>query len=243
MTNRTVPAVLLTICSMLSTTVCICAQTGDGKTGKTFYVSPAGNDAWSGTLSEPNEGGDDGPFATPRTALVESRKHQGEPRQITFAEGRFFLTETLALDEHDAGLTLRGAGPRKTVIYGGRELTGWRQTEVSLWVADLPADAPEWSFRVLVVNDVLMDRARLPETGYLEHESDFKVRWMSTAGGGWERKPTAEELTAMTYKAGDIPASLNVRNAEVTVCHMWDESTVPVAAHDPANRTLTFATP
>ena len=32
--------------------------------GKIYYVSGAGNDAWSGKLAEPNPGKTDGPFAT-----------------------------------------------------------------------------------------------------------------------------------------------------------------------------------
>jgi len=34
---------------------------------------------------------------------------------------------------------------------------------------------------------------------------------------------------------------LSIRNAEVTVYHMWDESMLGLAAHDVQTRTLTFA--
>ena len=40
------------------------AQAGQEPTAD-FYVSPAGNDAWSGTLAEPKPDGRDGPLATP----------------------------------------------------------------------------------------------------------------------------------------------------------------------------------
>jgi hypothetical protein len=206
----------------------------------TWHVSPEGNDAWSGRLAQPNADRTDGPLASLAAARDASRKLPGQPRRIILSDGRFHLDHTLELDARDAHLTIAGAGPGKTILYGGRRLEGWQPDGDRLWSAPLPADPAGWTFRVLVVNDAIRDRARLPEKGYLEHESTFGVRWLSTAGGGWERKPTEAELTTLRYRAGDLPADLRVENAEVTVCHMWDESTVGVARHDPATRTLTF---
>lgn len=206
-----------------------------------WYVATNGNDAWSGTLPVPNEAGTDGPKATLAAARDASREQAGQERRIEVAEGRYFMAGTLGLDARDDRLAIAGAGMGKTILYGGRRITGWTKAGNQFWMAKLPEDQPDWSFRVLVVNDAIQDRARLPETGYLEHESTFPVRWMSTAGGGWERRPTHEEYHTMRYREGDLPADLRIENAEVTVSHMWDESTVPVAAHDPASRTLTFA--
>lgn len=224
-------------CIGAGSTLTVCAA------APTWYVATNGNDAWSGTLPAPNEAGNDGPKATLAAARDASREQAGQERRIEVGEGRFFLDQSLELDPRDAKLTLAGAGMGKTILYGGRRIEGWAKAGDQLWVAKLPEDQPDWSFRILVVNDAIQERARLPETGYLEHETKFPVRWMSTAGGGWERKPTELELTTMRYREGDIPADLRVANAEVTVCHMWDESTVAVAAHDPATRTLTFAAP
>ena len=39
-----------------------------------FYVSPAGNDSWSGTLAEPNSAGTDGPFLTIERAQLAVRE-------------------------------------------------------------------------------------------------------------------------------------------------------------------------
>ncbi len=43
----------------------------------TRYVSPSGDDRWSGTLSEPNAARNDGPLATPRAARDAVRKARG----------------------------------------------------------------------------------------------------------------------------------------------------------------------
>ena len=158
--------------------------------------------------------------------------------------GRHYVQETVVLDPQDAGLTIEGAGAGKTIVYGGRQITGWQKDGEHFWAADVPeVKDGTWDFRALVVNDRLCPRARLPEEGRFEHESRFPVRWMSSAGGGWERKPTEKELTTMRYGEGDLGAWLSVRNAEVTVYHMWDESMVGLASHDSQSRTLTFSTP
>jgi len=67
------------------------------------------------------------------------------------------------------------------------------------------------------------------------------VPWMSTTGGGWKRKPTEQELTTMKYRDGDLGDWLDVKSAEVTVYHMWDESQVGVKSLDAATRTIRFS--
>ncbi|NOZ19896.1 MAG: hypothetical protein GXP25_02275 [Planctomycetes bacterium] len=210
----------------------------------TWYVSPTGNDAWSGRKAQRNGEGNDGPMATLAVALEASRKEAGTSRKIVLEPGRYYIEETVLLDARDEGLAIEGAGPGKTILYGGRRVNGWKKDGERFWAADVPeVKEGKWDFRALVVNDRLCPRARLPEKGRFEHESRFPVRWMSSAGGGWERKPTKKELTTMKYRAGDLGPWLSVRNAEITVYHMWDESMVGLAAHDPQTRTLTFSSP
>lgn len=212
--------------------------------GEDIFVAPDGNDAWSGRIAKREGQSNNGPMATLSAALAQARKQAAGPRRIVLATGRYFLDQTVALDVKDADLTIEGAGEGTTILYGGRRIAGWRKEGDSLWVADLPGVKEGKSdFRALVVNDRLCPRSRLPATGRLEHESVFPVRWMSSAGGGWERKPTNEELSTLQYRKGDLPADLSPKNAEVTVYHMWDESMVGVASHDPASRTLKFSTP
>jgi len=66
---------------------------------------------------------------------------------------------------------------------------------------------------------------------------------MSTTLGGWERKPTEEELTTLRYKEGDLGDWLEPQNAELTIYHSWDDSMVGVASIDTATRTIHFSTP
>lgn len=210
----------------------------------TWHVSPDGNDAWSGRLAQPGEKKDDGPLATLAAALESSRKQAAGPCRILLGPGRYYLDQTAVLDARDADLTIQGAGAGETIIYGGRRISGWSKDGEHFWAADVPeVKTGTRDFRALVVNDRLCPRARLPKGGRFEHESRFPVRWMSTAGGGWERKPTQEELNTMKYAAGDLGPWLSVRNAEITVYHMWDESMVGLSDHDPQSRILTFSNP
>lgn len=225
--------------------VCLISGSLAGLAGAAdIHVAVNGQDSWSGHVAQPDSQGTDGPKATLAAALEATRREGTPQRRIVLGPGRHYVSQTVVLDARDTGLAVEGAGAGKTIVYGGRQIRGWRKDGPELWVADVPeVQQGKWDFRALVVNDRLCPRARLPKSGRLEHETRFPVRWMSTAGGGWERKPTAEELTHLQYRAGDLPPGLSVRNAEVTVYHMWDESLVGLAAHDPATRTLTFSRP
>jgi len=92
-----------------------------------FYLSPAGNDSWSGTLAEPNAGKTDGPFATleraqkavkslkskvflPKDPPVEKRwigsPHRfgkGKDILVYLREGHYFLTQSLLFEPGDGG--------------------------------------------------------------------------------------------------------------------------------------------
>jgi len=209
-----------------------------------LYVAPNGRDGWSGRLQMPNTGQTDGPVRTLTAARDAARKLPlGEPRRIVVKGGRYFVPETIVLDARDSGLTIEAAQGEQPVLCGGRLVTGWKKYGKRFWAAPLrEVAAGEWDFRMLVVNDVIARRARLPESGTFTHLSEFKVRWMSTTGGGWQRKPTNEELTTLKYRPGDLGPWLEVKNAEVTVYHSWDESLVRLQAHDPSTQTLRFAT-
>lgn len=216
-----------------------------GAAGETWYVAPDGRDAWSGKAAQPNAAKTDGPMATLSAAVEGARRSgAGQPREIVVAEGEYYLDGPVTLDGRDSGLVIRGAKGGRVVLYGGRRITGWLPDGDGMYAAPLPeVKRGEWDFRALVVNGRLCPRARLPEEGTFTHTSEFNVSWMSTTGGGWQRKPAAEELTTMTYRPEDIGAWFDAANAEVTVYHMWDESMVGAAAIDRENHSITFSSP
>ncbi|MBC8874629.1 MAG: right-handed parallel beta-helix repeat-containing protein [Planctomycetes bacterium] len=210
-----------------------------------LFVSPRGNDSWSGRVAVPAEDGSVGPLASLIKAVELSRQQAaGQTRRIELQEGEYYVNQPVDLGPKDAGLTIEASEGAEVVLYGGRRIIGWRRDGEKLWAADLP-DVKEgkWDFRMLAIADRLCPRARLPKEGTFTHLSEFKVPWMSTTGGGWKRKPTTEELTTMKYRPEDLGPWLEVNNAEVTVYHMWDESVVGISRNDTENHVLTFSNP
>jgi hypothetical protein len=220
------------------------AAPGDGS-GPDIHVATTGDDTWSGQAASPIGVPDDGPLATLAVAVNRSRQRGTEqPRRIVLHEGNYYLDEPIVLDHRDRGLTIEAASGARVVLYGGRPVTGWSPAGESLWAAPFSASGTHpRDVRMLVVNDRFCGRARLPETGHFEHASEWTVPWMSTTGGGWKTKPTPEDLTQMKIRPEDLPEQLDLRGAELTVYHMWDESVVGVARRDIESQTLTFANP
>ena len=200
-----------------------------------FYVSPTGGDG--------NDGARERPFATLDAARDAARKAGAGPHRIELLPGEYFLSKPFDLDGRDSGLTVE-AVTNGVVLYGGKRVAGWRRDGDRFWSADVPGvKEGQWDFRALVVNGRMPERARLPESGTFAHQSVFDVKWLSSVGGGWERKPTREELTTLVYSPTNLPATLDARNAEVRVYHMWDESLVGVASNDVARHALHFTVP
>lgn len=97
-----------------------------------FYVSPAGNDSWSGTVPSPTS--TDGPFATLSRArdAVRRRLLTGEHPSVLVREGLYRITSGLLLDSLDSGTDEHpvtwGAFPGESVRFiGGRTLSGFRK--------------------------------------------------------------------------------------------------------------------
>jgi len=90
---------------------------GTNETITDFYVATSGNDAWSGTLPEPNATGTDGPLATlmrARDRVRELRDADGNlpgPVTVLVRGGTYRLAETVALGPQDSGT------PEAPVVY------------------------------------------------------------------------------------------------------------------------------
>jgi len=132
------------------------------------HVSPNGDDAWSGRLSEPNTGRTDGPLRTLEAAQKAVRRLKSglnEPMEIRvlLRGGTYELAQPWLFTAQDSGFPRGGkdlnpnyagrlaqswpvvwaAYPNETpVISGGRRLTGVWQTELvhgrTAWVTTIP---------------------------------------------------------------------------------------------------------
>lgn len=156
----TLAAVLLLSCSAMA--------------ASTFYVSPAGNDAWSGTLAAPNAARTDGPLASisaARDALRRLKAQAGglkEPVRIQIRGGVYALAETITLGPEDSGtascpISYEAFPGEKPVLSGGQPITGWQPCRGKIQVAALPdVQAGKWNFRSLFADGQRQIRARYP---------------------------------------------------------------------------------
>ena len=205
-----------------------------GKAETKLYVSPAGNDAWSGRLSAPNTAKSDGPLASLEKArdAVRALRRAGKttgPVTILLRGGTYTLAKPLTLAPQDSGspdalLTFAAYPNERPVISGGVPVAGWKRLEGDLWTAPAPPAAlkPD-GLRQLFVNGQRRNRARWPATGMFP-----------LAGGA------TPEDRAFLYRPEDIPDSLrDARGLEIVVLQYWMAARLPVARIDAATHIVT----
>lgn len=211
-------------CILISFSVISCKQT-------VIYVSVDGNDSGSGTKTAP--------VASVQAAVELSRK--SGVKEIQIQEGDYYNVGVV-LTLKDSGLTISGEPGKIVRLFGGRILQAFKQNGNFLESSVSDSVLKELDFRILIVNDTLRDRARLPETGAFNHLSEWPVQWQSSQGG-WAQKPTFDDLTTLKYNPADIGSGFDANNAELTVFHAWDDSYVSLSAIDTINHSFRFAYP
>ena len=197
-----------------------------------FYMSPNGSDMNPGTL--------DLPFLTLSRAVGAARGADSG-KEILLLDGEY-EDARVELDERDCGLTIRPAEGGEPVLRGGIKIDGWRKVGGDLYTVVIPQEVTE-DVRLLEIDGRLALRAKFPQNGRIKHRSEFPSVWMSTSMGGWDIKPTKEQLQTLIYGPEVLPDGFNWRGAELTVFHRWDASFTAVSAVDSANRLLELSPP
>ncbi len=226
-----------------------------------LFISPSGDDAWSGRLAEPNADGTDGPLATLARArnLIRARKGLGadphqqpvagglsQPFSVWLRGGRYPLAEPVLFGPQDSAPVTYRAYPGETPILDGTlAISGWQETTHKgqrAWVADLPdVRAGKWNFRELYVNGERRARPRLPKTGL-----DRMERVPGIDGPtGWSMQ-SYDQFVAPAGPGADVLAAQSpvaLGEIEVVFVHFWIEERSPIAAYDAATRLATMARP
>ena len=195
---RNVQFITIIACLLISFSFFSCNQT-------TIYVAVNGSDSNPGTKSQP--------VATVQKAVEISRT--SAIKSIVIKEGDYFDVSVL-ITKADSGLHISGQPGKSVRLMGGIIFGDWQkkgdwleaQVPDSLW--------PDLDFRILIVNDTLRDRARLPETGAFNHKNEWPHQWQSSQGG-WSVKPTYNDLTTLYYDPEYIGSWLDVKNAETAI--------------------------
>jgi hypothetical protein len=215
----------------------------------TLYVAPSGNDAWSGSLPQPNAARTDGPFATilgARDAIRRLRASQPagaalEPVTVFLRGGAYRMPEPFVLRPEDSGadqapVTYAAYQNERPILSGGRPLTGWKPGPGKLWHVPVPQAAMgEWYFQQLWVNGQRRTRARTPNEGYLYMVSKAPVLVDPVTGA-----KTARDKKAFIYEPGDIKPWPDLGDIVAVVYHSWETSRLRIASIDDAQHLVTF---
>src|SRR5512140_3456067 len=104
-------------------------------TGRVFYVSPSGQDHWTGTLASANQNATNGPFATlerardaVRSALATGNAQGGIT--VYIRRGVYRLRSTFGLDHRDSGskevpLVWRAYPGEEVTLTGSAQIVHW----------------------------------------------------------------------------------------------------------------------
>lgn len=233
---------VISIMSLLVLWLSVCAS------GQTFYLSPDGNDAWSGRIAQPNADKSDGPLATligARNAIrqLKSSESKNEPVEVIIAGGTYQMRQTLLLTEVDSGteacpVTYKAAPGAQPVFSGGKRITGFTQEEPGLWTARIREAAGGMGyFEQLFINGRRSQRARTPNEGYLTIENV-------------EEKPLPFESQhvelILTAQPGDLNDLFELRSqylcdVNYVVYHKWDNTRRFVGTVDRQANTISSA--
>ena len=208
-----------------------------------FYVSPSGNNNWSGRQAVPNAAHSDGPIATVAQAqsLVRQLKHDHPDRTtpivVAIRAGYYYLAEPLRFAPDDSGtekaaIVYEAYRDERPVINGGRRIEGWTVDAQGRWHANL-ADVKGgfWSFAQLFVNDQRRFRPRLPRHEYF-HVAATVPPSPAAAGHGFD---------GFRFDGDDIRADwANRGDVEVLAFHTWTASRMHIADVNPGERAVQF---
>lgn len=210
-----------------------------------FYVSPTGNDQWSGTLPDSNAIGTDGPFATLQRArdVIRTLKQGSTNNQFTVLVrgGIYRLNETLTLGPEDSGtesnpFTIRAYGKEQPILSGARPVVGFKTHKGAIRGADLKGTSLEQcSFGQLFAGGKRQILARFPNFDPLDPIGGGFLYVEDSVGGGSQAK--------FKFGEGAVHDWAKPNNAEIVIYpgpNYWN-NTIPVAGIDRDQRIITLA--
>jgi len=221
--------------------------------GLSLYVSPQGNDAWSGKREASDAAKADGPLATlegARDRIREIKKAGPLPAggiTVLVRGGEYFLPQTLALAAEDSGtpetpVVYRAYGSEKPLLAGGKPVRGFTVHKGSILKADLVAQG----LKGIYFRQLLFDGRRQHLARYPNYDPK------NPYGGGWayaDGKPIPmykdipnESRQQLTYKPQDARTWSKPEEGEVFVFarYNWWNNIIRIASIDREKRLVTL---
>lgn len=213
-----------------------------------YFVSPKGNDDWSGTRAEINADHTDGPFATLERARKEARLHPQEPRTITLRGGLHEVAKGLVLDAKDSGtaeapVIWRAYEKEQPILIGGRAITGWKPYKDGILQADVAAQGFKGiNFRQLLFAGQRQILARYPN---YDPKNPYGGGWAYADGEMWPMYADKEGENKHTLKVKNYDWQKWAHPDEVEVFvfprYNWWNDILRVKSVDESDYTITTA--
>lgn len=202
-----------------------------------FYLSPQGNDNWSGALASPNATNSDGPFATlerARNAVRALKANTTKNIQVVIRGGTYNLKQTVVFGLEDSGTQdtsiTYSAYPNETPIFtSGQEITGWERVSQPLPNLPVKAQGKVWvadvSERFLTLYD---DAGMLPRA---------RSEYIKAQAGSTKTK--------LLFPKGRLKNWTNVNDVEVLVrpTRAWVMNVLPLSKVDEKRSTAHTSIP
>lgn len=215
-----------------------------GRNDVVLYVSPYGNDNWSGRVPDASPPATDGPFATVRRAVRAVRELKGRGARggftILLRGGTYLFEEPLLLGPEDSGSDSRPftikAYPRERPVFSGtREIRAFKPFRDGIYQADLRGTPLGGQpFRQLFSDGKRETLARFPNSSKASGPSGF----LYAAGAA-----QGDSRWRFRYGAGSLPATFELAGSELVIFpgpNYWD-NTIPIAALDQGGRIIELA--
>jgi parallel beta-helix repeat protein len=219
----------------------------------TIYVSPHGDDRWTGRLATPDRTRGDGPLATLERArdLARALRHQGKIREgvtVEIRAGSYALSRTLEFGREDGGtesapVVYRAYRGEHPVICGGHAIRGFQVHQGKVLKANLAAQGlKDANFRELFDGGHRLPLARYPD---FDPENPYGGGWAFADGEPvpmYQDQPGEDRHTLRVgphdWRAWSKPSEVEVF---VFPRYNWWNNIIPIKATDPATRTVTLA--
>lgn len=218
--------------------------------GTEIFVSPNGNDAWSGRRAAADPARTDGPFATLERARDEIRGLRdengdlAEPVTVTLRRGTYALARTFVLTPADSGseacpIAYRAAPGEAVLLVGAKPVRAWRPAADGLCVASLR----DQGFQFLGFHQLFCEGQRQT----LARHPNRDPAHPHTGGLLYVDAPSQEPKRGLHYAPGEIPLESwdDVDQAEINIFpyNCWDHNITRVRRFDSATRHIRLRYP
>ncbi|MBN2511647.1 MAG: hypothetical protein JXB18_01795, partial [Sedimentisphaerales bacterium] len=229
---------------------------------RTLYVSPGGNDAWSGSLPAPNTQQTDGPLKTLTAARDKVRHLKSTDAvagriQVFLRSGNYYLEQTLELTEQDAGtkdmpIVYAAYGEEAVRLIAGRPVSSFLPVTTpeiltrfkdecrgSILQADLKAQGIT-DFGNIVSRGFGRSLAPAGLELFFQHKPMTVARWPNTGWVTIDKVPAGPEGGKFTYTESQ-PGTWQ-KSDQIWIhgfwTHDWADSYERIKSIDPTTRTI-----